>query len=99
MSYKLASEYIPARNILKNVLQITHQYITTGNLDNTSLHANYGDLVIGFPELCSSSIELISKLIINPKNTDFRNFCDKLGHKINNIEHFINLNLENELQK
>ena len=96
--YGLASQYIVAYKIFSDILEKVNHYIATRQLDRNELLKDYMNLS-NFAEICSSTLEDLSAFIVDPKKTDLRKLSDTLTKRSNNLNHFIDIYLEEELKE
>ena len=96
--YSMASKYIPANIIIDEILEIIHKYIATQQINKDLLLERFIELQ-NFQDLCYESISTISQFITNPQNIDYRNLCNALEKKSNNISNLIDLYLSDELKE
>ncbi len=95
--YSIATKYIPASNILNNLLSEINQYIATGNFNKDCIFKEYINLQ-NFQELCYDSISTLAPFVNDPSSVDLRSLTEKLQRNLNNISNLLDIYLENELR-
>ncbi len=101
IQYKMISNYIPALNFLKSILQTAYKFIATRTLSEEmqlDLIQNYMVLT-KLGKSCHGSVKLVSDLVFKPYDIDLRNFCCQLEQKINNIEYLLDIYLDKDKEK
>lgn len=97
IKYTSLTNIMPVYNIISEFIDDVHSYIATGQFDQDTFKRRHIELH-NFKEFCPGSIAAISSFIKNPQSTDLQKLCDYLGKNLKNMEHLINLYLEDELK-